>query len=178
MTSKLTFTLRFTLTPSLRLSCLVFLCLTVGGLSGCGYTLRGSDLPPLDISAIVLQTEQPNLDLPRLLRRRLSGAGVTVLDRADGNAPLLQLGEITQDSRPVSVSTAATAAQYEIAMSLRVSLSRADGQPIVNQTMSVERRHTETLDLIAGSQEEVNIILSEMRGELVLQILRVLEANL
>ena len=149
-------------------------------LGGCGYTLRGSSSIPLDIPAIVLETSQANQDIPRLLRRRLERSGVEVLQSGDSNspAPRLQLGDEMQESRPISVSTRASAAQYEILMSVDMTLFPANGGPPFSRSLRVERRHTETIELIAGSQEEARIILSEMRGELVEQILRTLEANL
>ena len=181
------------------MTALLLLALSLG-LAGCGYRLRGSDIPPLTIRDIVLDAPQPEGDLTRMVRRQLRTAGVRVLSREQFDrqndeqteaqsetrtdeqtetetvTPVLQLGRELQQSRPVSVSTRVDTAQYELILAVRLSLHQGDETPPFTQTLSVERAHTETIDLIVGNQEEMEIILLEMRRDLVDQILRMLEA--
>ncbi len=146
-------------------------------LSSCGFSLRGSDVLSSRYNALALDSPQPNLELPRLLRQRLIAADVAVLEPDQTDAPLLRLGNETETSRPVSINTRASAAQHEIRLSVTVSLSRGDEELLAPQTLIVERSYAENIELISGNQDEKQIILSEMRYDLVEQILRTLEAT-
>lgn len=156
---------------------LIPLCMLI--LAGCGYSLRGVDsLDGFDTLALNLQ--EPGSDLSRLLRRSLESAGVEIIQETDSIAatdrPTLNVGNERVASRPVSVNTRARAAQYEIRVSVDILLTRGEQTPIPQQTLTVERSYLEDIENIAGSQEEVEIITTEMRRELVNQLIRRLEA--
>jgi outer membrane lipopolysaccharide assembly protein LptE/RlpB len=74
------------------------------------------------------------------------------------------------------VNPRARAAQYDIRLSVPVSLVRAGEFLITEQNLMVERRHFEDIANIAGNREEVEIIAAEMRRDLVNQLMRRLEA--
>lgn len=145
-------------------------------LGGCGFALRGSDAVATSFSALTLNLEQPNSELARLLERSLESAGVDINPALSAAVPTLSLGGEQLISRPVTVNPRARAAQYEIRLSVPVSLVSEGDFLIPQQNLMVERRHFEDIANIAGNREEVAIITAEMRRDLVNQLMRRLEA--
>ena len=143
--------------------------------AACGYQLRGgSDVAPAGLSTlstITISTTQPEGEIPRLLRRRLESLGVQLVDGAD-DIVSLTLGDEEQADRPVSVTPRARAAQYETRLSVTMSLSRGTEELLPPETLIAERTYFEDIENISGNREEVRLILSEMRRELVDQIMR------
>lgn len=161
----------------LRASILIGICLALGG---CGFSLRGNDVLTAKFSALHLQLAQPNSELALLLKRSLEIASVDMTEASVGSpasaAPLLSLSAEHLESRPVSVNPRARAAQYELRMSVDAALSLEANYLLGPETLLVERSYFEDIENIAGNQEELAIIASEMRRELVNQLLRRLEA--
>jgi len=145
-------------------------------LASCGFALRGSDAVSANFSALALNLEQPNSELGRLLQRSLESAGVNINPAMTSATPTLSVGSEQVISRPVTINPRARAAQYEIRLSVPVSLARGDDLLIPQQSLMVERRHFEDIANIAGNREEVEIITAEMRRDLVNQLMRRLEA--
>ena len=79
-------------------------------------------------------------------------------------------------NRPVTFNPRARTAQQEIRLSITILFEQGEQMLIRPETLSVERTYFEDVENIAGNQEEVVIIRAEMRGELVNQIMRRLEA--
>lgn len=150
-------------------------------LSSCGYSLRGSDVLSSKFDSVLLNSQQANSEFSRLLRRSLEIADVAVTsansDSVDEQQLVLDIGNEQIISRPVSVNPRARAAQYELRLSVVISLRRSGEQLISPETLSVERSYFEDIENIAGTQEEVEIISSEMRRELVNQLMRRLAAT-
>lgn len=167
---------------------LLALLLSVALLSGCGYSLRGSNDLESEIEAIALVMLQPNGELARLLRRSLERAEVGIIEAQSaavegteaalvgGAIPVLRVGAERLISRPVSVNPRARAAQYEIRLSVELELERGEETLIARETLLVERTYLEDIENIAGTQEEVEILTAEMRRELVNQLMRRLES--
>jgi len=156
---------------------LISLC---AGLAGCGYSLRGSDALTDNFATLSLEMQQPNSDLVRMVRRNLDIASVTVLTAAqaseNADTPLLRLGAEEFVSRPVSVTPQARAAQYELRLGVEVMLSQA-GEPLLGpETLIAERSYFEDIENISGNREELEIITTEMRRDLVNQLMRRLQA--
>ena len=156
---------------------LILSCISVI-LSGCGFSLRGSDVLSSKFQVIQLDMEQPNSEFSRLLRRSLEVADVTIeaLLPTNSDSPVLLVSNERIVSRPITVNPRARAAQYEMRLSINIALGRAEKTLIPPETLMVERIYFEDIANIAGTQEEVEIITAEMRRELVNQLMRRLEA--
>jgi len=148
-------------------------------LAGCGYSLRGdAELPP-SFARIALSQQQPGGEFARLLERSLRAADIEVVtDTAafSGDMPRLTVSGETVSNRPVTVNARARAAQYELRVAVEVGLELSNRTLLETQTLSVERSYFEDIENIAGSQEEAELLVTEMRRELVNQLLRRLEA--
>ena len=156
---------------------LILSCVSVI-LSSCGFSLRGSDVLSSKFQVIQLDMEQPNSEFSRLLRRSLEVADVSIeaVALTNSDSPVLLVSNERIVSRPITVNPRARAAQYEMRLSINIALGNAERYLISPETLMVERIYFEDIANIAGSQEEVEIITTEMRRELVNQLMRRLEA--
>lgn len=160
-----------------RRSCLTLIMLTV--LSGCGFSLRGGATLPESFSTIGLSMQQPGSEFSRLLQRSLRAADINVVTDAakfTSEMPRLTVANERVSNRPVTVNPRARAAQYELQVAVEVSLARMGSVLLEPQTLSVQRGYFEDIENIAGSQEEVDLLITEMRRELANQLMRRLEA--
>lgn len=156
---------------------LALILLTV--LGGCGFSLRGGAELPESFSTIGLSLQQPGSEFSRLLQRSLRTADITVVTDATEfttNMPRLVIADESVSNRPVTVNPRARAAQYELQVAIEVSLVIMDNVLLEPQTLSVQRGYFEDIENIAGSQEEVDLLITEMHRELVNQLMRRLEA--
>ena len=149
-------------------------------LNQCGFTLRSNEVISSRFNSIQLNLQQPNSELSRLLRRRLDIAGIeTQLLTANSpnvNQPILVISDEQITSRPVSFNPRARTAQQEMRLSITILFEQEKQMLIGPETLFVERTYFEDVENIVGNQEEVIIIRAEMRGELINQIMRRLEA--
>lgn len=152
-------------------------------LSACGFALRGNENFATGLTSLHLSLEQPNSEFSRLLRDSLESAGVTInlIDsigtaEAESGIAILQLTNEDVISRPVTVNARARAAQYELRMSITLALGQNASYLIEPESLVVQRIYFEDIENISGNREEVEIISAEMRRELVVQLMRRLEA--
>ncbi len=156
-----------------------FFILSLLALNSCGYSLRGSDSLTANIQSLQLIMEESNSEFSRLLQRSLESAGVSVsLDESEfsDSAPVLRVSDEQVISRPVSINARSRAAQYELRMSITVAMGNTAGYFIEPESLIVQRVYFEDIENISGNREEVEIISTEMRRELVLQLMRRLES--
>ena len=154
--------------------CWLLLCIMLP--SACGFALRSADRLSSDYDSLVLDIDQAESELARLLRRTLHAAGVTVL--AAGDVPVLSVSNERSIRRPVSINPRARAAQYELRLSVDMTLHHNEEELLPLQTLLVERSYFEDIANIAGNREEVEIITSEMRRDLVERLMRRLQAGI
>jgi LPS-assembly lipoprotein len=166
------------------------LLLLLMSMSSCGFSLRGTDVLASSFGALQLELEQPNSEFSRLLQRSLEVANIdTSADSVNDNdddssagsatpeAPRLFVSAERAISRPVSINPRARAAQHEVRLAVDISLQQGNKVLLAPETLVVERSYFEDIENIAGNQEEIQIITTEMRRDLVNQLLRRLEAN-
>ena len=148
-------------------------------LSSCGYSLRGSYSLTANIQSIQLNVEESNSEFSRLLQRSLESAGVSVNlveSEFSESSTVLMVSNEQVVSRPVSINARSRAAQYELRMSITIAIGNSAGYLIEPESLIVQRIYFEDIENISGNREEVEIISTEMRRELVLQLMRRLES--
>ena len=153
-------------------------------LYSCGYSLRNSHLLEAKLESIQLNLAQPNSEFSRILRRNLEQAGIEtiILDTSqeassDKEYELIISSEQIS-TRPVTINSRARAAQYEMRVSVEVALKNIEGVLVEPEAIFVDRIYFEDIQNITGNQEEVRIITSEMRQDLVFQVMRRVESAL
>ena len=158
------------------------LVIVLGFLSSCGYSLRTNQLIEGNLDTIHLTLSQPNSEFSRILQRNLELADVHVInsiesDQANSNLPHeLLVGGEEISTRPITINSRARAAQYEMRLSIEISLRANETFLIESEALFVDRVYFEDIENITGNQEEIRIITSEMRQNLVSQVMRRLES--
>ena len=158
------------------------LVILLGFLSSCGYSLRTNQLIEGNLDTIHLTFSQPNSEFSRILRRNLELADVQVINsieshQANSNLPHeLSIGGEEISTRPITINSRARAAQYEMRLSIEITLRVNETFLIESEALFVDRIYFEDIENITGNQEEIRIITSEMRQNLVSQVMRRLES--
>ena len=152
-------------------------------LVACGFNLRGNELINSRFSNLQLSLSQPNSEFSRMLRRSLDVAEVSteVISTSEemslaSSIPVLAISDEQISNRPVTVNARARAAQYEMRLSITIALAQADEMLIEPETLFIDRTYFEDIENLTGNRDEVEIITTEMRRELVNQLIRRLEA--
>jgi LPS-assembly lipoprotein len=153
--------------------------LAVAGLSalliGCGFQLRGWDAASAVESAYLTSTPRNAFEAP--LRRALRQAGIAEAASAAEAEVVVNLLEEWRDRRSVSVSPQVRAAEYEVAVAVRYSVTGPDGRELIaEQWLERQRVYRVDSDNILGTSEEQALLEREMEADLVQQIVRSLNA--
>ena len=158
------------------------LVILLGFLTSCGYSLRTNQLIEGSLDTIHLTLSQPNSEFSRILRRNLELADVKVINsiksqQAHSNLTHeLSIGGEEISTRPITINSRARAAQYEMRLSIELTLRVNETFLIESEALFVDRIYFEDIENITGNQEEIRIITSEMRQNLVSQVMRRLES--
>ena len=152
------------------LSLLIFPILT-----GCGFTLRGTDSLALNPAMRQIQLNYPNSsnELALLLQRRLTAYSVELID--DSESYQLTLGAEQNRERVVSVNRNIRAGEYEMTLAASFQLNY-QGETVINsEIISLTRIYEADPANAAAKTNEAELIKNELRQALVEQILRRLE---
>jgi len=145
-------------------------------LGGCGFALRGSQPVTAQGESVYLLAAEPGSALVQTLREALLAADVSLSTAPAAAIWQLQLGPETLSSRPGSVNSRARAAQYDVELSVEITLEQQGRIALGPLRIASQRSYYEDLSTIAGSSEEVVLLQQEMRQDLVQQLLRRLRA--
>lgn len=160
--------------PFLYRFSLVALLLT---LSACGFHLRGSGGTGFDNvdpawRELALASADPNGKLSAQLRTQFTAAGANWVAPAQA-AYTVHLGQEQFQQRYLTLSTRARAAEYQLTLSARFSVTAADGTIVIpDSSANTVRQMQSDPSKVVGKAEEVAILRREMRQQLVQQIIR------
>tara|TARA_B110000444_G_scaffold26917_1_gene22230 strand:- start:765 stop:1268 length:504 start_codon:yes stop_codon:yes gene_type:complete len=139
-------------------------------ISACGFHLRGDIELSEDWQTLQLITANPNGDLGRELATTLRVMGIELTDNAHIS---IKLGSEQFERRSVSVGAGARANRYEIELAVEVSVYNDRGVELIKSTkLSVFKLMNHDPNNVVGEEEEIRMLRSEMRIELVQRILR------
>jgi len=144
--------------------------------SACGFQLRGTDSNIASSARVYVDTSRDST-IREELRKVLSDRSFTVVDNRDQANVLLRVDGERQSQRIVSVQKTGKVSEYELAHSvnMQVAQSRDQSVPTYDQnqaTNRVEVIREYTFDEVGvlGKEDEADILRTEMRRELALQI--------
>jgi LPS-assembly lipoprotein len=143
-------------------------------LSGCGFALRGTGgtSVPESWKTMHLSTANPNGEMSREVLSTFSANDVTWVDAEDANYTL-QVGPERFRQYNLSINAQARASEFELVLSTTFSVRDAQGQQVIEDSeASVVKQMENDPSNVVGKAEEVRILKTEMRTELVQQILR------
>ncbi len=146
-------------------------------ISGCGWQLRDSQIVASSIGAVYLSSSSTTTALTKELRRALSTYGVpNAATKAESNY-IVVIVDFRQNTRIASINSSGRVAEYQLNEDVDFYITDADDKQVLSlTTASVERVYEfREEDILASSNEEQRI-LTEMRSEIVRQILNRLRA--
>lgn len=144
--------------------------------SACGFQLRGTDSGIATIARVYVDTTRDS-PMREELRKVLSDRSFTVVDNRDQANVLLRVDNERQSQRIVSVQSTGKVSEYELSHSVSMQVAQSETQevPVYDQeqaTNRVEVIREYTFDQVGvlGKEDEADILRTEMRRELALQI--------
>ncbi len=143
-------------------------------LSACGFQLRGAGGTglPQAWSKMHLITNNPNGELSRELQSIFAANGVEWVAAEQANY-LLSVSAERFKQRNLSLNAQARAAEFELTLYTTFSVKNAQGVDIMKSSnASVVKQMENDPRNVVGKAEEVRILRSEMRTELIQQIMR------
>lgn len=155
----------------MRLRCFTLIFLSIV-LTACGFHLRGMANIPLWLDRVSIISPEINKELNSKLKSQLESYSILV--SADPNLAKywLIISKHLIQQRVVSIGASTNPRQYQLIMHTEFSLQTAKGQIIkAPGTVVVSRQLTINNDRILGSNDEENVLISEMRQESALQII-------
>jgi|SRR5690554_159106 len=139
--------------------------------SACGWHLRGSLNPPLDIARIHVVSSEEHTDLLRELERSLANQDIAMVADTENPEYTLVLGDETIRRRTVGIGADTLASAYSITLMLQYQFLSSDNTPLGEQEQARVTRTYEASDA-SGLAREEETLKNEMRTELVQQIMR------
>ena len=167
--------------PSLRsVARVAVLASACAFLAACGFHLRDSLLLPAGMDSVQVASSNPDGPLQQQLEQALQRAGATLAvagtPAADAAATLHIASEQLADT-PISVDQFGRSQEFTLRYAVIFDLSRADGSDLVpQQAIELSRDYVSVPTNSAGTEGEREILLRELRREMVSSILRRIDA--
>ncbi len=119
-----------------------------------------------------LVTDNPNSELSRELESSFATNGVIWVAEEDANY-IVMVGPEKFAQRNLSLNAQARAADFELTLSTHFTVVDAQGEEIIKKSeASILRQMENDPRNVVGKAEEVRILRSEMRSDLVHQVVR------
>ena len=149
-------------------------------LSACGFHLRDSLLLPAGLQSVMVASPNPDGPLEQQLELALRRAGAAVVGaespEAAGAATLHIASEQLGDT-PISVDQFGRSQEFTLRYAVIFDLRRADGTDLVpQQAIELSRDYVSVPTNSAGTEGERELLLRELRRDMVSSILRRIDA--
>lgn len=142
---------------------LLVMCLAVM-LSACGFHLRGTGTNELAIKELDLTARNAYGETVKQLREVLKDAGVNVHTGAPYS---LVLTNEAENQRAASYAGSARSVEYELSTVLSYEIQGRNNVPLITDKLEVQKTYVHDGNNITGSGQESSQIRSEMRRDLV-----------
>ena len=147
----------------------VMLCVLIA--SGCGFQLRGDYLLAPELQTLFVSSVDKHGELTRELKQQLKLNQVNIVKTFSPDIPEMRLLKDTLDRRTLSVFPNGQVAEYELIYTIRYEL-RFNNQDVQAYTFEINRDYQDDPDNALAKSRELNLMLSEMRREAAVRILR------
>lgn len=145
----------------------------MGLLAGCGFHLRGAVQLPESMERTYLQGVPPDSALAAEIAAVLESSGGEVVHRLADATAILQLGREGTDRRIASVDSSGKAREYALRYTLPFTLLNPAGEVVLERrTVQTTRSYNFDLANVLGAGAEEAVLVREMRGFAVRQMLR------
>ena len=163
--------------PAIARFATVTLLLAALLLSACGFHLRNALMLPSDLGPLLVTAKDPDSRLVLAVRQALERVGATMA--ADGTTDVATLDMVSErwGDTPISVDQYGRAQEFTLRYSVIFSLRRADGSDLVpQQAIEMSRDYISLPTQSAGTEGERELLVKEMRRDMVASILRRIDA--
>ncbi|MEI6896812.1 MAG: LPS assembly lipoprotein LptE [Psychromonas sp.] len=131
-------------------------------LSACGFHLKSTDGLVEKFPKILLQST-PNSDLTRLIKVRLRGAGIEIVDTLSTDVAILKVEAERRSSRTISLNVTAQNAETELAYNLAYSI-QIPGYEAQNFSVNLYRDFVESSSKALAKSRESELLTKELRA--------------
>ena len=149
-------------------------------LAACGFHLRDSLLLPAGMESVQVASSNPDGPLQQQLEQALQRAGATLAvagTPAVAEAATLRIASEQLADTPISVDQYGRSQEFTLRYAVIFNLRRADGSDLVpQQAIELSRDYVSVPTNSAGTEGERDILLRELRREMVSSILRRIDA--
>lgn len=150
----------------------VFILATALALAGCGWQLRGTGIVPTGLDTLHITARERHSPLVTELTRTLRAADVQVPEDASEAAYSLVIVAERRGVRTATVNANARVSEQELREEVEFMILDRDGQVLLpRSTVMVERVFEYDENNVLATRDEEQLIRSEMRRDLVNQIL-------
>lgn len=130
-------------------------------LTGCGFHLKHNDGLVEKYPQILLQST-PNSDLTRLVKLRLRGAGIEIVDTPSDSIAILKINGERRTSRTISLYVNAQNAEQELGYNLSYSI-QSPGYEAQNFTVNLYRDFLDNPAQALAKSREAELLTKELR---------------
>lgn len=150
----------------------LFICFTLFLLSSCGFHLRGAVDLPKWLDNVFIINEGGDRELGNALEKIFSAYKIKTSPSAERASYWLIIKGAGHQQQITSVGSGSNPRQYQLIYFIDFLLQTPKGKIIKPLShFTVTRQLTVNNDRILGSDEEANVLLSEMRRDAAIQII-------
>lgn len=144
----------------------------LGGLSGCGFHLRGLQEVPKWLSTVSISVPQGHHDLYQRLSEQIKRQDNAVYSNPAHAKYWLIIEQDEFQQAISSISSSTTPRQYQLIYRVTFKLQRANAEEIIPSSLiEISRQLTLNSDRLLGSNHEEDQIRHDMRQEAALRII-------
>src|SRR5690606_7277824 len=146
-------------------------------LAGCGFHLRDALLLPPGLGPVRVQASDLDGPLVQQLQQALQRAGATLAAPGDEHAATLRIISERLGDTSISVDQFGRSQEFTLRYAVIFDLRRADGTDLVpQQAIELSRDYVSVPTSSAGTEGERELLVRELRREMVPSILRRIDA--
>ena len=147
-------------------------------LTSCGFHLRGTQGFEVALEQLYVSVPASYGELKRELERTFTQYDIDVVGLRTASRYALVINGERNTRRAVSTTSSISVAEYELRLEVDIQLTDRQGADVIlPTTLMTERIYTFNRNSLVGSNEEETLLLSEMRSDLVNQIIRRVDAS-
>lgn len=146
-------------------------------LAGCGFHLRDALLLPPGLGQVRVQASDPDGPLAQQLQQALQRAGASVAAPDDEDAATLRIISERLGDTSISVDQFGRSQEFTLRYAVIFDLRRDDDTDLVpQQAIELSRDYVSVPTSSAGTEGERELLVRELRREMVSSILRRIDA--
>lgn len=146
-------------------------------LTACGFHLRNALVLPEDLGPVRVKSTDPYSPLADSLEQSIARAGATMAQDDDTEVTVLDLLSERWGDTPIAVDQLGRAQEFSLRYAVVFELRKPDGsKPVPRQAVELSRDYISNPVNALGTEGEREILVRELRREMVASILRRLGA--